>query len=826
MLIIESLSPNLHILLFENYKINLNLLIYRKITNSELNGQKYMKIYFIYAFVVVSLLFIKIFAESRTCIIQGVVIDQQNKPLEDVYVRIYPGNFFDVTDNNGHFIIENLAENTYQIHLEHVAYQSKVIKNIHTIKNQTTRLDTIRLNAKILCTDAFVVTAGRIEHDPYEIPVAVNVVSQSEIINRSAKTSAEALREESGIFVQKTSHGGGSAILRGLSSNQILILVDGVRLNNSLYRLGNHAYLTTVDNNSLQQIEVVRGPTSMQYGSDAMGGTINLRTQRSKPQSKDIWSNFTLLSRYATADHEKTISGRTDFGFNKWFFNAGFSYKDYDDLRRGKNSDYRRIEKSTNGTIQSPTAFTVYDFDGKLGCHFTKNRNIIAAYQFSNKTDVPRYDKYENNNYYLWKYQPQKRHLAYLQYQHKFYSRYIHSLKATLSFNNQIEGRHTQKTVDSNLEKEKDQAKTTGFLFEAVTFYSKHNLTYGAELYHDDISSEQYIIDPVSEVKTKSPVSRYPDGAQYNSYGFFLQDEYNLSKKWMAVFGGRYSYFTTQFKLPATNAANQYSKIKYKKNFKSFTFNLGTVYKLTEYFHLNMNLGQAFRAPNLSDLSKFGESKGEIFEVPNPDIEPEKMYSIDLGIKINHNKFKMNGSVYYSKFFDLLASADDTYNGSPTIEIDSVLFKIKSKQNIGQAYIYGFETSLKYALSASWLTKGNLTWTYGQNTSYNEPVGGIPPLFGLFGIQYSQSKFTAFSYIRFAAKQDRLSADDFDDPRIPNQGTPAWQTYNFRMRYQFNKIFGIQIALQNIFDYNYREHGSGINGPGRNFIVSLILKNN
>lgn len=764
-----------------------------------------------------------VFASENQGGLEGIVVNETKKPIANVSIQLNPGNYFDITDSEGHFILENIPEAEYQIMLEHIAYNPINLKNINIKKNQITILDTIQLESKIISTDEFIITADRIEKDPFETPNAVNVISKDKIIDRASKTSAEALREENGIFVQKTNHGGGSAIIRGLSSNQILILVDGIRLNNSLYRLGNHQYLTTVDNNNIQKIEIVRGPASTLYGSDAMGGTIHLRTKMPEFSTTGFVSVISVLSRYASADNEKTISTHSEFSTNKLSLIGGFSYKDYGDLRRGRNSDYNRIEKSTDGIIQSPNGYSAYDFDVKLISKLSDKSDLVAAYQFSNQANVPRYDKYENDNYYLWEYQPQRRQLAYLKYQQHYFSNYFNSFSTSISYNNQVEGRHTQRREDSDLQKEKDEAHTFGFTFEANSLFRNHNFLYGTEIYADKIKSEQYNYDVDYDVRTKNPISRYPDGAEYNSYGFYLQDEYNLSKNLTTIFGGRYSYFNTRFQLVGLDSSFLNNNNSYEQSFKSLTFSLGTVYRITNYLHLNFNLGQAFRAPNLSDISKFGESKGEIFEVPNPDLEPEKMSSINLDIKINHSYFKMDGSVYYSKISDLLGSADTIYKGSSTIEFDSTILKIKSKQNIGEAHIFGAEGSFKYMFFKTWSIGGNVTWTYGENITINEPVGGIPPLFGLIGIYYDKIKYKVDFYMRFATKQDRLSEDDLDDPRIPNGGTPPWQTYNFRIKYMVSRFVSLQMALENIIDYNYREHGSGINGAGRNFIISLNI---
>lgn len=781
------------------------------------------------AFVRIKIILVLIFllrsasAQSQTGKIEGFVFDPKGKPISDLHVLVENTILGDVTDMNGYFIVENIKPGTYTLKLDHIGYKTKFIKDIEVRGNQTVTLEPITLEVKILELDGIIVTATRTDRHITEVSNSVNIVSESRIRERNAKTSSEALREETGIFVQKTSHGGGSAIIRGLSSNQILILVDGIRLNNSLYRLGNHQYLTTIDNAIVHQMEVVRGPTSVLYGSDAMGGTINIITKKPNLQSAKFDVNYRLLSRYASADEEKTARAELSLQGHKFAFQTGFSYKDYNDLKRGKNSHHPQIEKSTNGLRQTPTGFTAYDFDSKMIYQPTPLQTFILAYQMSKKIDVPRYDKYENNSYLRWVYQPQNRNLMYLTYENNLQNKLVTSLRATISYHRQEEGREQQQNSTSPLTKEKDDVHTIGLSLQLNSIFRQHLLTYGADMYLDHVFSERFFIDTENGTSEKDIRGRYPDGSKYNSFGLFLQDEIRMTPEWRVIPGIRFSHFTTHFTIPTDpTAAVQLGDIK--QNFQSLTGSLGVIRKLTSQIFFNVNIGQAFRAPNLSDITKLGESKGNTYEVPNPNLVPEKMLNFDMGLKFNSQRLKATASVYYAMITDLLASAETTVNGSPTIELNENTYKVKTKKNIGNAFIRGFEASIDYPFHPHLSLHANVSTTYGQNTTNNEPVGGIPPTFGLIGMKWSRETMIVDLYMRIASKQDRLSADDMDDTRIPAGGTPGWYTINFRSGFHLRHSAKLQLAVENILDTNYREHGSGVNGPGRNFIVSLEVK--
>lgn len=752
--------------------------------------------------------------------LKGIVVDTQGIPVPDLHVIVNNTNRGDVTDERGFFLIENLQPGTYTITFNHISFHAKSIADVVIIEGQTLDLNTIILEQRVLNLESVIVTATRTDRSEVEVSQQINVVPHRRILERNVKTSAEALREESGIFIQKTSHGGGSAIIRGLSSNQILILVDGVRLNNSTYRMGNHQYLTTIDNHIVEQLEVVRGPTSVLYGSDALGGTINALTEKPDLTEDRVEVDYRLMSRFATADAEKTASAECMLKAPKMAVQTNFSYKDYGDLRRGANSKDIRLEKSTNGLKQSPTGFTALDFAAKAIFTPSSSQSLIAAYQLSRKKDVPRYDKYENDGYDRWLYQPQKRDLIYLSYENSLHSRLVSSLRATISVHRQEEGRVMQKSASTPLTEELDKVNTWGATVQLNTISGHHLFTYGSEIYMDFVSSRSQTTNTMTQITEEDERGRYPDGSRYHAFGTYFQDEIRLAARTRLIAGFRYSHFGTEFSLVEAAPLETI-----KQRFQSVTGHLGIIQRIGRGLYLNANVGQAFRAPNLSDFSKLGESKGNVFEVPNPDLVPEKMINIDGGLKWKRNRCQGNISAYYGRIGDLLASADDTYNGSPTIERNGQTYKIKSKQNIGSATICGIEFSFDYTVFRDFTLFGNISSPYGHNTTLDEPVGKMPPTFGMAGMRWRSGITFAQLHVRFAGAQKRLSSDDLDDPRIPEGGTPGWVTLNIRGGFNIWNLGVLRLALENILDLNYREHASGVNGPGRNFIVSVELRN-
>ncbi|MGH1363340.1 MAG: TonB-dependent receptor [Calditrichia bacterium] len=757
---------------------------------------------------------------AQTLTVSGRVLDNNGETIQDAQISIPEIEVGAFSRKNGTFSFD-VSSGEYVLHVEFVGFQLRKL-NINVATAAVDMGDIVLQPATVELSE-YVVTASRSRKAIEDIPTSINLIEAPAIKERQAKTSAEALREETGVFVQKTNHGGGSAIIRGFSSNRILILVDGIRLNNSTYRLGNHQYLTTIDHNMLNRIEIVRGPTSVLYGSDAIGGTINLVTQQPSllTDSEGISYNAHLSGRYASADAEN--SGRAQGAvYNRNFsLSGGYSLKEFGDLRRGDNSDNPLLENSTNGLKQSPSGFSGYDADAKLVWQPNREHNVVLAWQHAEQEEVPRYDKYESGSNITWLYDPQIRTLGYLKYTHEpEISSWFSASTFTASFNRQQEGRITQKRADSVIETENDDTKTFGSSIQLTSNFGRNVLNYGLESYNDRVASGSFDTDAISNEVTVNSRGRYPDDARYTSFGYFVQNEWYPTDKFLLVGGLRYSSFDTEFDV-ADGAGNGLQSVQ--QNFKALTGNIGSVYKFTGSWSVSINAGQGFRAPNLSDLAKLGESKGDTYEVPNTDLEPEKILSFDASLRHHNGRIRGELTGFYSRISDLLSSVDATFNGSPIFITGGDSLKVKQKANSGEAYVAGFESSLRAEITPNLSSYASLSFSYGQNTSLDEPIGKMPPMFGRLGLRWQQERYWLDGFTRFAAKQDRLSADDLDDDRIPTGGTPGWQIITLRGGVTIFDGLVLRTALENIFDVNYREHASGINAAGRNFVVSCEL---
>ena len=478
---------------------------------------------------------------SNNYSITGSVIDETGNSVPEVHVTMSPGLLTTYTNKNGSFQLESVSNGTFTLYFQRIGYHDSSI--VVSVNNEDVFIKKT-LNRDIIDLKNVIVTANRDERNILDIPESVNLISSRDIRERNPKTSAEVLREESGIFVQKTNHGGGSAIIRGFSSNQLLLLVDGIRLNNSIYRLGNHQYLTTVDYQMLEKVEIVKGPTSILYGSDALGGTINLITRTPK-LSKEKKIKIKSIARYATADKENLIFGEVEISNKRFALLSSFSLKKFGDLRRGRNRGSATI--LGHRLIQSPTGFKGYDINNKLIFKISQEQNLIFSNQISSQLKVPRYDKYHYNNFKLWIYQPQKRSLAYVIYENNSIPLLFDSIRMNLSLHNQNEGREFQKAELSSINKELDRAITKGFGLTGIKKTSYNHFVAGIEIYKDKISSNRYYSDLSTGKMIRASRGRYPDGSNYQSLGAFIQNDIQISKDFLVKLGLRHSIFNTMF---------------------------------------------------------------------------------------------------------------------------------------------------------------------------------------------------------------------------------------------------------------------------------------
>lgn len=638
-----------------------------------------------------------------------------------------------------------------------------------------------------------VITANRHQSFRINTPEAIEVITAKSIQKNQLRTAPEALSNTSGVFVQKTNNGGGSPFVRGLTGNQTLLLIDGIRLSNATMRYGPNQNFNTIDIFSLEKIEVLRGSGSVQYGSDAMGGTIQAFSQELFNTEKPKWGS-TFLTRIATQGMEQSLHTDINYSNTKAAFRGGVTWRNFGDLVGG----------DTTGR-QSPNGYRELDYDFKGKVLLSPASTLTMAYQSVHQSDVPVYHKVILENYAVNKMDPQKRKLAYVRLNQKLNAGIWKSAIFTASMQKTEEGRESRKNGSDILRFENDKVRSYAFSAEAFTL--KGNIwstNSGIEVYNDLVNSIRTDTE-LSKALTVSKRGLYPDGASMTSIAAFTLHTFDLPK-WNFTAGARFNTFIIKVEDDALG--------KTKLTPSTIVGNIAILRKLNSTSNVFVSLNTGFRAPNIDDLGTLGIVDFR-YETPNFDLKPEQSLQYQIGYKYQGRKLRGEFYLYRNELYNLIVRnrvVGDSIEGYPVYQ----------KENVERAFIQGAETSLDFTLSPAWSFSGCMTYTYGQNITKNEPARRIPPLFGRLGVEYQYKDWWCNLEWQSAGKQDRLAQGDKDDNRIPLGGTPGWNVFNINTGYAM-RFIKIDLRLQNLLNKDYRYHGSGVNGYGRSALLSMIV---
>lgn len=656
--------------------------------------------------------------------------------------------------------------------------------------------------------DEIVVTGSRVEESVFEEPQAASVVRRREIVENIYRTTPEALAHTPGVTVQKTAHGQGSPFIRGLTGEQVLILVDGVRLNNSTFRYGPNQYLSTIDPAVIDHIEVVRGPSSALYGSDAMGGVINVVTRKRRDFSQEQDTDAEVNLIYGSADKEKTGRIAVEGNIVDYGYLANADYRDFDNLEGG-------------GDIgeQLYTGYEEYHANLALSYRLDNDDRVDLTFQETKQINVPRTDKFINSQESQI-FDPQEHTAMALHWDTRLSSALAQRIKGSVSFQRQKEVLYRQAFSSTTLRHLEDVTDTVGFNLQAdKALAERHLLSYGLEYYADQVNSTR--VDTTAGVSTAKPGS-FPDDSKYYMAGVYLQDEYLLGDRSEVTLGIRYSDDRVKTNLTGFGTLDQ--------SYSDVTGSIRWSGLIAAETRLFAGISQGFRAPNLNDIAVL-QSTNQGTDVPSPDLESEKSINYELGMKVNKPRWQGTAVVFWSDYKGLIERRPGTYQGLSFIDDnnngiqDAGEDNVSQKFNIGKANIWGTELDGSFVLTPEWTSYGNLAWARGENKTDNEPVSKIPPLRALIGARWQPEgrKYWLEPFVELVAKQDRLSSGDVSDPRIPDGGTPGYGTLNLHSGWDDGDQ-SLNVAFNNINDKAYKVHGSGVYGPGREIKLSYTRR--
>lgn len=698
--------------------------------------------------------------------------------------------------------------------------------------------------------DEVVLSVSKFGQKKRDIPQQIVSVTSDDVLFRNPQTAADLLQSSGQVYVQKSQLGGGSPLIRGFSTNRLLIAVDGVRFNTAIFRGGNVQNIISIDPFAVARTEVILGPGSVVYGSDAVGGVMNFYTKKpvfSFKQGTTFSGNTTL--RYATANKEKT--GHFDFniGAKKWAFLTSVTYSDFDNLRMGSHGpdDYLRTQyvetlngvdtvvQNQNPKIQRPTAYSQINTMQKVRYMPNNNWNFDLGLFYTTTTDYPRYDRLirtsnDTLRSAVWDYGPQQWFSGNLQIQNTPQTNTFFDKSAfTLSFQHFTESRSDRDFGAPFLYKtqEKVAAYTTAWDFEKKI--KKAKLNYGVEYIFNKVGSRGLKTDILTGT-SQQDVSRYPDGSSWQSLAGYMSTQFALAENISFLGGLRYSHIivaaqfdTSLFALPFTEATI---------NTGALTGTAGVTWNPNQTLGWRLNFGTAFRAPNIDDIGKVFDSEPGSVVVPNPDLKPEYAYNGDLGVSLNFaNKLKLDFAGFYTILEDALIRRDFSLDGESQIVYQGELSTIQAIQNASRAQVYGFEAGLEFAFSKAvkLSSQYNITKGFAQDQQgTKQALRHAAPAFGNTHIVYKKEKLTLdvfavyngqFDFEDLAPSQQN-NAFLYAADQNGNPYAPKWYTLNFSGQYKFSKAFQLTATLENITDQRYRPYSSGLSAPGRNLILA------
>ncbi len=774
------------------------------------------------------------------------VLDASNlRPLEGV--SIYNSEQKSViTNTRGKANLDSFAESD-TLYFRYYGYENKKL-----IKSEVAGM--VLLSEKIFETEQIVVSANKWEQDKKEIPNEIVKVSQKEIAFNNPQTSADLLGQTGQVYIQKSQMGGGSPMFRGFNANSVLIVVDGVRMNNAIYRSGNLQNIISLDASAMEEVEVIFGPGSVMYGSDALGGVMDFHTRKARfATEKNLLVGGSGFVRYASANHEKTGNLTLNIAGRKLASLTTFTFTDFDDLRVGsqrpdkegyqdwgKRLEYvERVDgkdsvlTNSNPLIQRQTGYSQWNLMQKFTYQISDNLQAEYALHYTSSSDIPRYDRLiqrRNGNlrFAEWYYGRQFWLMNYGKLTWFANKKAFDAMRLIVS-NQQIEeSRHNRNFGKDWLGSRTEKVSMTSFNLDFdkdVKGDKKHQLFYGLDINYNDVNSSAIQTNIVSN-ETHPLDTRYPDGGSTMLMAAaYLNYKWNISEKLTATAGTRYTQIMTKAKFESKEFYD-FPFDEANVNTGALNGSVGLAYRPTESWQLNLNLSSGFRAPNVDDLGKVFDSQPGSVVVPNPNLSPAYTYNAEIGIeKTFFNRVRLSATGYYTILNDAMVLRPSTFNGQDSIVYDGVLSGVVSYQNTDIGYIYGLSTKLDAAITDKLKFNTTFNYVYGFDDVAEIRLPDTPPAFGLVSLQYKNKRFRVEGFVNYQLRSedfDKLSPEDQGDAIFyPENFIPSWWTLNLRSSYQINKVLSVNASAENILDKYYLPYASGIGGAGRNFILAL-----
>ncbi len=685
------------------------------------------------------------------------------------------------------------------------------------------------------------------------------VALTDKVLLQQQANTADILTASGQIFVQKSQAGGGSPVVRGFEASRVLLMVDGIRMNSAIFRAGHLQNIITVDNMILDRVEILYGPSSTMYGSDALGGVVNLYTKQpqlfiSNVVSKNApWMiNGNLVYRYGNGQNENRQHIDINIANNKWAYLTSFTNSSFGDMRQGNqrsaaypdfgkrlfyvvrenNTDVMK-DNSASVNIQKISGYTQTDLLQKVLFKPNENTEHLLNIQISNSSDINRYDRLTETSNGLpvfaeWYYGPQVRNMVGYKLTKSNLNGYFQKMTTNLNYQHLEESRITRRFKSNNKDYRFEKVDMFGFNVDLLHQDASGDLHIGVESYYNNVGSTAYRNNITTNARS-AIATRYSDGpTNMTNYAIYAQHTQFLKRNWVLNSGLRLNNVQLNANFKDT-ALMHFPFTDANQNNTAMTGNLGMAYNGTDGFRVAFGFSSGFRAPNVDDLTKVFDTRTGYVVVPNKDLKPEYTYNTELNVSKTTSSYSIGASLFYTWFKNALVVDNFKWNNASKILYQGIMSDVYASQNKAKAVVYGFNVNGSVNFTPNTILAATYTYTRGNyadrkldglNTAL--PLDHIPPTYGRVGLKHDVKKFSAelFTVFNGWKRIEEYSASGEDNQIYATKdGMPAWQIWNINTNYQASKKLNFSFQIENIADLNYRFFASGISALGRNYIV-------
>ncbi len=689
------------------------------------------------------------------------------------------------------------------------------------------------------------VTATRTKEDVSNIPQSVTILTPEEIKRRQARTPNQMLREEPGIWsVQVAAQG--SPIIRGQIGNRVLYLWDGIRINNGALFAGPNGFFNQFPIGAVDRMEVIRGPGAVQYGSDAIGGVINIMSKRTDLFPDKLKFGGDVYARYGSVDNEKTEHTDLWLAAKKFNILTGIARQGVDDYEGAGVGTIKNTGFESTGGYARIAYNPVPGHILRLSWIDNRRDNVDTYTQSKlNPSGIPRiFGPFE------------KRRLVKLDYEAENIASWFKELRSYAYYQDYDSARDF--TTESKTQINKTTTDTDQGIFglgvqmtTPLKIVGEDRLIYGIDYHTENLASAKTLFTTTKStgavVKTV-PSGNVPDGS-YEVFDTFLLSEFKPLKRLSYSLGGRFESTNLDSNPSPEDALAPFTvnDLKLNKRWNSFTWSTGAVYWFTDELGLSGNIATGFRVPTYSDTLSTGVPvfASGIASVPSPGVKPEKSMTYELGPRYLSKKLNISIAGYWTQLTDLLNSED-----AGTINIPGVgTVKAKKRVNSGRGYVRGIEAAAAYRLTHKWTAFGNFTYTQGQDTKNHVPLRFIPPTNALLGIRWESQPRKWWAEVTTVvvdrksnpAPDDKIDAGFSKDPGYgspseanpplrPGFEIPGYAVVNLRGGVEIwseaDRNINLTLNINNLTNRRYREAYSQqqLVAPGTSAVISAELK--